>query len=66
MDSFINLIDFIDLNVKDKIKEGNYLNLMSLVMIIFKEKNMEIEKIKEDLEYDSDDPYGDNDIYNSY
>ena len=66
MESFINLIDFIDLNVKDKIKEGNYLNLMSLVMIIFKEKNMEIEKIKEDLEYDSDDPYGDNDIYNSY
>jgi len=66
MDTFIELVDFIDLNIKDKVKEGNYLKLMSLVMIIAKERNLQIEKIKDDLEYDSDDPYGDNDIYNSY
>jgi|DEB0MinimDraft_10_1074344.scaffolds.fasta_scaffold06692_6 hypothetical protein len=58
MEEFNRLLNFIELNIKDKIKEGNYIQLLSLIQnIYFKTKS--IKENDSDIEEESD-------IYGSY
>lgn len=57
MIEFMQLIDFVDLNIKNNIKEGTYLKLMELISKAY------ISKADVPSDYDSDDPEHTNDIY---
>jgi hypothetical protein len=61
MENLRNLIEFIDLEIKDNIKEIKYIQLLNLVAKIAVEKEIEIKELKDEIE-DLDD----NDIYFSY
>jgi hypothetical protein len=61
MENLRNLIEFIDLEIKDNIKEIKYIQLLNLVAKIAVEKEIEIKELKDEIE-DLDD----NDIYTSY
>ena len=56
MEEFSKLLSFIDLNVIDKIKEGTYIHLLSLIQNIYLMKQIENDS---DVEEESD-------IYGSY
>lgn len=57
MNEFSALLEFIELNLKNEIKEGNYLQLMNLISRCYIAKQV----IPDD--YNSDDPEGIVDIY---
>jgi len=58
MNEFSALLEFIELNLKNEIKEGNYLQLMNLISRCYIAKSAE----RPD-DYNSDDPEGIIDIY---
>mgnify|MGYP000551146994 CR=1 FL=1 len=66
MSAIVDLVDFIDINIKDKIKEYDYIQLLNLVGKLNTEKKVEvieefrcdIDEIIEELEGDSNDIYG--------
>ena len=60
MEEFSKLLSFIDLNVKDKIKEGTYIHLLSLIQNIYLMK--QIDKTNSD----DSDVEEESDIYGSY
>lgn len=68
MEEFNKLLNFIELNIKDKIKEGNYIQLLGLIQNIYLIKKQENDS---DIEEESD-IYGSywltiwNDIYSVY
>lgn len=66
MDNLRELVDFIDSEIKDNVKEMTYIKLLNIVSKIAIEKGNDIERIKDELDYCSDDPEGNNDIYGSY
>jgi hypothetical protein len=66
MSVIVDLLDFIDINIKDNIKEYHYMQLLNLVGKLNKENKVEneeerrceIDEIIEDLEGDYNDIYG--------
>jgi hypothetical protein len=61
MENIMNLIEFIDLEIKDNLQEIKYIELLNLVAKIVVEKEIDIKQLKDEIE-DLDD----NDIYTSY
>ena len=61
MENLRNLIEFIDLEIKDNVKEIRYIQLLNLVAKIAVDKALEIKELNEEIE-----ELDDNDIYTSY
>jgi hypothetical protein len=61
MENLRNLIEFIDLEIKDNLKEIKYIQLLNLVAKIAVEKEIEIKELKDEIE-----ELEENDIYCSY
>jgi len=57
----MNLIEFIDLEIKDNLQEIKYIELLNLVAKIVVEKEIDIKQLKDEIE-----ELDDNDIYTSY
>jgi len=58
MEELLELLSFVDLKIKNNVKENDYINLVKIIHKIYV-KNKEQEAI-------SDDENDDNDIYGSY
>ena len=61
MENLRNLIEFIDLEIKDNVKEMSYIQLLNLVANIAVDKALEIKELNEEIE-----ELEENDIYCSY
>ena len=61
MENLRNLIEFIDLEIKDNVKEMCYIQLLNLVANISVDKALEIKELNEEIE-----ELEENDIYTSY
>jgi hypothetical protein len=61
MENIMNLIEFIDLEIKDNLQEIKYIELLNLVAKIVVEKEIDIKQLKDEIE-----ELDDNDIYTSY
>ncbi len=64
MNNFENLVEYIELNIKNDVKETHYINLLNLVMKVYKEqdpvlniKNIIDESEEEDMDINDDELY---------
>lgn len=64
MNNFENLVEYIELNIKNDVKETHYINLLNLVMKVYKEqdpvlniKNIIDESDEEDMDINDDELY---------
>jgi hypothetical protein len=59
MEELLELLSFVDIKIKNNVKENDYINLVKIIHKIYL-------KNKDQYENDSDDENDDNDIYGSY
>ncbi len=64
MNNFENLVEYIELNIKNDVKETHYINLLNLVMKVYREqdpvlniKNIIDESEEEDMDINDDELY---------
>ena len=60
MEELLELLSFVDLKIKNNVKENDYINLVKIIHKIYLKNKLQDEKD------DSDDENDDNDIYGSY
>jgi len=60
MEELLELLSFVDLKIKNNVKENDYINLVKIIHKIYLKNKDQYEKD------DSDDEDVDNDIYGSY
>ena len=60
MEELLELLSFVDIKIKNNVKENDYINLVKIIHKIYLKNKDQYEK------HDSDDENDDNDIYGSY
>ena len=60
MEELLELLSFVDIKIKNNVKENDYINLVKIIHKIYLKNKDQYEKD------DSDDEDVDNDIYGSY
>jgi len=66
MNNFENLVDYIELNIKNDVKELHYINLLNLVMKVYRDQEQHLEQLEiENIIDESDEELDidDNELY---
>jgi len=64
MEELLELLSFVDLKIKNNVKENDYINLVKIIHKIYLKNKDQYEKDDSDDENNDEDV--DNDIYGSY